>query len=65
MGVSLRGPSLMQHAQPKPTDRAAIESQEDALDRLLNDADSPFDPARVWQLLEDLARAAKAPQPAQ
>lgn len=65
MPPSRRGPSLMQHAPPKPTasnpaDRAAIEAQEDALERLLNDADSPFDPARVWQLLDDLARATKS-----
>lgn len=60
----------MQHATPKstsfkPVDRAAIEAPEDALDRLLNDADSPFDPARVWQLLDELTRAAKATQSAQ
>lgn len=63
MQLPLRGPGLMQHAPPKPSDRAAIEAQEDALDRLLNDADSPFDPARVWQLLEELTRAAKATRP--
>lgn len=50
----------MPDALPKTADRHAIEATEDALDRMLNDADAPFDPARVWQLLADLTRAAKA-----
>ncbi len=58
----------MQHIPPKPPAKlaghATIEAQEDALDRLLNDADAPFDAARVWQMLDELARTTKATPPA-
>lgn len=36
-------------------DRAAYETRVDELDRLLNDPDTRMDPARVWNILAELA----------
>ena len=41
----------------------ATDLQQDALDRLLNDVDAPFDADRVWQLLAELTRTTKPPAP--
>ncbi len=48
-------------APPPASPGPATDPQQDALDRLLNDVDAPFDPDRVWQLLDELTRSAKPP----
>lgn len=50
-------------APPPSTPGPAADPQQDALDRLLNDVDAPFDADRVWQLLAELSRATKPPAP--
>jgi hypothetical protein len=51
------------HHGPHGVPTAPTEAQQDALDRLLNDVDAPFDPDRVWQILAELTRATKPPSP--
>jgi hypothetical protein len=42
-------------------DNADFLTKTDELERLLNDPDVPMDPARIWELLAELAAAGTVP----
>ncbi len=42
-------------------DNADFLTKTDELERLLNDPDVPMDPARIWELLAELAAAGAVP----